>query len=310
MLIGIIGLGEIAKKAYLPILTSMEGIELVICSRSQGIVAQIQNQYRIPRATTHLDDLFRMGIQAAFVLTPSETHVSITTELLKHKVDVFLEKPATLHSSETQVLSELADANGQVLMIGFNRRYAPLHIRAHQIWQEQTIGMALFQKYRTSASHPHLEHQFRDDTIHLIDLARFFCGEGEVVNTVQYITPDRLLGAASTIALDRGGYAMVITGLQAGRWQETYTLHGSGHSLIVDAFTRLRMIGNQEELVQEETYASSWITTLEGRGFNGQINHFLECVNRRSLPFTSGWDSVKTQQLVEQMVAGVTHTHL
>lgn len=310
MLIGIIGLGEIAKKAYLPVLSSLEGIDLAICSRSQSNVAQVQNQYRIPRATTHFDDLFRMGIQAAFVLTPSETHASITTELLNHKVDVFLEKPATLHSSETQALSELADTNGQVLMIGFNRRYAPLHIRARQIWQGHTIGMALFQKYRTSASHPHLEHQFKDDTIHLIDLLRFFCGEGEVVNTVQYITPDHLLGAASTIALDRGGYAMVITGLQAGRWQETYTLHGSGHSLIVDAFTRLRMIGKQEELIQEETYASSWTTTLEGRGFSGQINHFLECVNRRSLPLTSGWDSVKTQQLVEQMVAGVTHTQL
>jgi virulence factor len=308
MLIGIIGLGEIAKKAYLPVLTAFEGIDLAVCSRSAATVAQVQNQYRISRATTHLEELLQMGVDAAFVLSPSETHAEITTHLLEHGVDVYLEKPATLHSRETLALAQLADKRSQVLMVGFNRRYAPLHVRARQFWQDKTIGMALFQKYRVNASHPNLEHQFTDDTIHLIDLARFFCGDGEVVNTVQYTAPDRLLGAASTIALDRGGYAMVITGLQAGNWQETYTLHGSGHSMIVDAFSRIRLIEKKEETVQEETYASSWTTTLEGRGFNGQINHFIDCVIRRSQPLTSAWDSVKTQQLVEQMVARVIHT--
>jgi len=310
MLIGIIGLGDIAKKAYLPILTSVEGIDLAICSRSPENVTRVQNQYRISRATTSLNELFQMGIQAAFVLTPSDIHAAITTQLLEHKVDVFLEKPATLHSSDTLALAQLADARGRVLMVGFNRRYAPLHITARQMWQDLPIGMALFQKYRTSVYHPRLENQYQDDTIHSIDMARFFCGEGEVVNTIQYVSPDYILGAASTIALEKGGYAMVITGLQAGSWQETYTLHGSGHSMIVDAFSRLRLVGKKEEIVQEETYASSWKTTLEGRGFNGEINHFLDCINRRSQPLTSGWDSVKTQQLEEQMVARVTHTQV
>ena len=68
------------------------------------------------------------------------------------------------------------------------------------------------------------------------------------------------------------------------------------------AFARLRLLGKQEETVQEETYASTWLTTLAGRGFTGQIAHFLECVDQRSLPQTTAWDSVKTQQLVEQMV--------
>jgi hypothetical protein len=35
---------------------------------------------------------------------------------------------------------------------------------------------------------------------------------------------------------------------------------------------------------------------------------FLDCVKGCSLPLTSGWDSVKTQQMVERMVAAVTYT--
>ncbi len=303
-------MGGIAHKAYLPILASWEGIELALCSRSEESVRRVQQQYRIQRGTTRLEELIAMGPRAVFVLTPSKTHERLSRELLEGGVDVFLEKPATLHSQETQALAELADRSERILMVGFNRRYAPLHVRGRQMWQERTVGMALFEKHRPETFHPDLQHQLIDDSIHHIDVLRFFCGEGQVVSSVQYTSPDRLLGAASTVALERGGYAMVLTSLQAGRWQETYTLHGGNQSMIIDAFARLRFMGKEEELVQEETYASSWLTTLEGRGFKGEVAHFMECVSQRSQPLTSAWDSVKTQQLVEQMVASVTYTQV
>jgi virulence factor len=310
MLIGVIGLGNIASKAYLPVLGCKEGVDLALCSRSEENVHRVQSQYRIQKATTHLEDLVKMGICAAFVLSPNDTHALIGRALLEKGVDVFFEKPATLNSRETQELAELADRGGRVMMVGFNRRYAPLHVKALQSWQSRPIGMALFQKHRSNASHPHLAHQFMDDTIHQIDMLRYFCGEGEVVNTVAYNASDQLLGAASTVALVQGGYGMVITSLQAGRWQENYTLHGSGCSMLIEAFSRLHLIDGLLETIQEETYASSWETTLEGRGFTGQINHFLDCVKGRSLPMTSGWDSVKTQQMVERMISAVTYTQV
>lgn len=34
MRIGIIGIGDICKKAYLPVLTAMANIELVLCTRN------------------------------------------------------------------------------------------------------------------------------------------------------------------------------------------------------------------------------------------------------------------------------------
>ncbi len=310
MLIGIVGLGSIAHKAYLPVLAALEGVELVLCSRSDETVKQVQNQYRIRRGTTRLQELIDLGPQAAFVLTPSVIHEPVARALLEGGIDVFLEKPATLHSGETQALAELAERSGRILMVGFNRRYAPLHVRGRQMWQEAPVGMALFEKHRPETFHPDLQHQLIDDSIHQVDTLRFFCGEGQVVNSVQYNSPEMLLGMASTVALERGGYAMVVTSLQAGRWQETYTLHGGGQSLIIDAFARLRLISKEQDVMQEEKYASSWLTTLEGRGFKGEVAHFMECVQQRSQPLTSGWDSVKTQQLVEQMAARVTYTQV
>lgn len=310
MLIGIVGLGGIARRAYLPILAAQPGIELALCSRTTESVRQVQEQYRIKRGTTDLKELIGMGIGAAFVLSASETHASIVRELLEAGVDVLVEKPATQHSRETRELAELADKHKRVLMVAFNRRYAPLHVAARQEWGERAINMALFQKHRPTPSYPSLEDQFGDDTIHYIDTLRFFCGEGEVVGTVQYTDADHLLGATSTVALERGGYAMVLTSLQAARWQESYTLHGAGRSMLVEAFSRLRLMDGQGDMLRQETYDSSWRTTLEGRGFKAEIEHFLDCIEKRDQPRTSAWDSVRTQELLEKMTAKITYSQV
>ena len=223
--------------------------------------------------------------------------------LLEAGIDVFVEKPATLHSAETRQLAELADRGGRVLMVGFNRRFAPLHRQARDLLGDRPVSFALFRKDRALASHPSLEDQFIDDTIHQIDALRYFCGEGEVVSTACQLRDGRLLSAISTVAIERGGIASVVTSLNAGAWSETYHLTGGNMTLQVDAFLRLRQLTPEGERSWEETYASSWKTTLEGRGFTGQIDHFLDCVRTRGQPETSGWDSVRTQLLLEAMVA-------
>ena len=303
MRVAIIGLGGIARKAYLPLLATWEGIEVLLCSRTPAIVERLQAQYRLPRGTTDLDELLSWKPQAAFVLIPSPTHRAIAGRMLEAGVDVFVEKPATMHSAETQELARLADARGLVLMVSFNRRYAPLHRQARELWGDRTVGLCVLEKHRASAAHPDLFSNYIDDTIHIIDLLRFFCGDGEVVGTVQQMCQGRLVGAVSTVALQGGGYGMVVTSLQAGRWTERYTLHGDGASMYLDAFSRLRLIAGKEERVWGEGWAGTWTPTLEARGFADQIAHFFDCVRARKQPLTSGWEALKTQRLLEEMVA-------
>jgi virulence factor len=299
----IVGLGDIARKAYLPILATREDLDIFLCSRSEASVEKIQAQYRLSRGTTGLADAIRDRPQAAFVLTPKETHFEIVRQLLEANIDVFVEKPATIHSADTRALAELADRQGRVLMVGFNRRFAPLHVKGRELMANQPVSLGLFQKNRAGASKDSLVDQFGEDTIHQIDLLRFYCGEAEVVSTVYQTQQGKLYSATSTIALETGGIAVLATCLQAGAWKESYSLFGSKQSIFIDAFARLRLVIPKEEKTWQEPYASSWEMTLEGRGFTGQINHFLDCVQKRAQPQTSGWDSVKTQQLVEAMLA-------
>ncbi len=47
MKIGIIGLGDIAKKAYLPVLTERENTQLVLCTRNEAVLQKLAEKYRI-----------------------------------------------------------------------------------------------------------------------------------------------------------------------------------------------------------------------------------------------------------------------
>lgn len=302
MRVAVVGLGDIAQKVYLPLLAAWEGIELLLCSRTTATVKRLQAQYHLSWGTTELDELLDWKPQAAFVLVPSVLHKDITARLLKAGVDVLVEKPATLHSAETRELAELADTQGRVLMVGFNRRYAPLHQQAQALWAGRPLGLCVLEKHRASAAHPDLFSNYIDDTIHIIDLLRFFCGDGVAVSTVQQVSEGRLVGAVSAVALPAGGYGLVVTNLQAGRWTERYALHGGGASMYITAFSRLSLVTAQSEQVWEGS-GGDWMPMLEARGFVNQIQHFFDCVRSRQQPLTSAWEVFKTQRLLEEMVA-------
>jgi virulence factor len=306
MRIAIVGLGGIAGKAYLPLLAAREGLELLPCSRSAATAERIRTRYRLPDGATDLDAVLGWKPRAAFVLTPSPTHAAIVRTLLEAGVDVLVEKPATLRSEDTRALAELADAAGRVLMVGFNRRFAPLHRQARALWADRNVGTCVVEKHRSDAVHASLLENYVEDTIHAIDTLRFFCGEGEAVATHQRVRDGRLVGAVSLVRLQGGGQAVVATSLESGGWAERIGLHGDGVLLDLEAFSALRWRSGGDERSWREEYASGWRPTLEARGFAAMVDHFLECVETRRPPLTSGWEAYRTQRLLEDMVAAAS----
>src|SRR4030042_5411554 len=112
---GIVGLGSIAQRAYLPVLANLETVDLaVIMSHRPAAVEHLRTCYHVQGGVTDLSDFIRQGLQAAVVLTPSPTHFEIVRTLLQAGVDVLVEKPATLTSRETALLGGLADQGGRV----------------------------------------------------------------------------------------------------------------------------------------------------------------------------------------------------
>jgi len=300
--IAVLGLGSICQKAYMPILGAQKDLELMLYNRSLDPLADTQEKYRIDYGTSNLDQLIDDKTQAAFVLTSSDTHFEIVKHLLQNGVDVFVEKPATMDADETRVLAELANENERILMVGFNRRFAPLHIRAKALWGEKPIGMGIFRKFRQNPSFEDRRRQLYEDTIHQIDLLRFYCGEGHVESFVHDSSGEKLLSAAAVIRLESGGIGLIETNLQAGAWREYYSLYGHQKTIEIEAFSKLSITQGTEQKQWAEPYSTAWQSTLAGRGFEAQILHFFDCVKSREQPQTSAWDSLKTQYLTEAII--------
>src|SRR4051812_48586570 len=123
--VGCIGLGDIAQKAYLPVLTTQAGTELHLQTRSPATLARVGDQFHIPAAQRHsdLDALLAQGLDAAFVHAPTTVHPEIVTRLLEAGVATYVDKPLAYELADAERLVKLAEERGVSLAVGFNRRY-------------------------------------------------------------------------------------------------------------------------------------------------------------------------------------------
>ena len=304
--LAVIGMGGIAKKGYLPVLSTWEDIELLFYSRTPENVQRVAKQYRVNKTTSDLNQVLDWKPDSVFILTPTPTHFQLATMFLNDGMDVYMEKPATEKSSDTERLAKLADEKNRILMIAFNRRYSPLNQKGKEMWGDRTIALANFQKSRPKPNFKGLFMHINEELVHVIDMVRFLCGEATAINTVCTLGSDELvLEVASLLKLDKGGFVSLTACLQTGHWYENYELNGQSTTLRINCFRDMQWITDGKIQTWIEPYDSTWNSNLVGRGFVNQISHFFRCVKTREQPLTNGWDSIKTQQLVEDIVAKV-----
>lgn len=303
MKIAVIGAGGIAQKAYLPLLAVMPEVEIIgLFSRTQARVDETCKRWRIPKGTIDLSDILALKPQAALVITSTDSHYAVCRELLENGIDVYAEKSLTSSSEQSFDLANIARENKRILAVGYNRRYALLYKKAKEIIGSRKVDLAVIQKHRTEASNPTLFDHYLDDTIHQIDLMRFYCGDVKPTTTAYQKVNGLITSAVSTVRIPGGGQGVLMICNQAGSWQESVILHAGGLSVHVDAFRRLRVIFDDHEEVFGTDRAGKWITGMKERGFFGELAHFFECIQTRQEPLTSALEAAKTQLLLEELV--------
>jgi virulence factor len=303
MRIAIIGAGGIALKAYFPLLGCWPGIEITsFFSRSQETINNVSREWGFANGTTDINRILESKPDAVIVLSSTETHFRFCKLFLENGIDVYSEKSLTSKSKESFELGQIAEKNNRILTVGFNRRYALLYRQAKEIFGNRQIQFALFQKHREGQGDETLFNFYLDDIIHQIDLARYFCGSLKAVSTSYNMENNMIAGTVSTMIIPGGGQCVIAASKFSGAWEESATLHGEGMTVHIDAFDRLTVRHNDHIEVYGTDRPGKWIRDMRERGFQGEMEHFFECVRTRQKPITDAQEAGKTLELLEELV--------
>lgn len=185
--IGVVGLGSIAQKAWLPVLGAAESWTLQAAwSPGKEKALRICETWRMPYA----DSLDALAAQcdAVFVHTSTASHYEVVNHLLNAGVHVCVDKPLADKLSEAETLVELAARRRLTLMVGFNRRFAPLYRELKgRLGEAASLRM---DKHRSDSVGNDLRFTLLDDYLHVVDTALWLAdGQARLRGGALKITP-------------------------------------------------------------------------------------------------------------------------
>ncbi len=127
--IGFIGAGNYATSMLLPHLRENPAAELVTVATTKALSGvNAQRKFGFADVTTSVDSLLDdETLGAVFIVTRHHSHARMVCQALQRGLAVFVEKPLALDEDQLSMVLETIEQTGNDrLMVGFNRRFAPL----------------------------------------------------------------------------------------------------------------------------------------------------------------------------------------
>lgn len=278
--VGLIGAGSFARGTILPALRA-GGARLELVATAGGLsAADVAGRFGFAgTAATAEDVVADDAVDAIVIATRHSEHARLAAAALRAGKAVFCEKPLALGLAELQEVED-ALTDRSVLMVGFNRRFAPL---TQRLLQELGVAGRRTLSVRVNAGplpHDHWLNDAEDgggrllgEGCHFVDLLAHLAGS-RVVSVHAVATP-RFDGpvqtsddVCATLRFENGSVgALVYTGSGDVRMpKELVEVFAGGCAAAIDDFRRLEIYrGGRRERV----------TSAQDKGHRAQIARFL-----------------------------------
>jgi virulence factor len=295
--VGVIGLGDIATKAYLPVLGSLPGLELHLHTRTPATLHTVGAAHRVPPAQRHatLDALLAARPHAALVHAATEAHEPLVRRLVEAGVPCYVDKPLAPDLAGATRLVELAERHRVPLMVGFNRRYAPGYTQC----LDHPRDLVVLQKNRVGLPEAP-ERVVFDDFVHVVDTLRFLApGPVEDV-TVRGRVRDGLLHHVVVQLSGDGFTALGVMNRLSGSTEEILEVSGADTK---------RQVVNLAEVIDHRGQPTTrrrgdWVPVARQRGIEQITLAFLDAV-RSGTPLDAR-DALRTHELCDRIVRELT----
>ncbi|KRM91930.1 Gfo/Idh/MocA family protein [Liquorilactobacillus cacaonum] len=272
MKIGVIGLGNIAQKAYLPIYTKIGNqAEFIFATRNDEVRKKLQTQYNLKKIVKTVDELIDEKIEACFIHTTTESHFELAKKCLSNGINVFMDKPASENLAQVKELQQLALKNSKILMIGFNRRFAPMVEKLKKIKKKRII---LLQKNRAAATGD-IKYMIFDLFIHIVDVAIYLLDDKIVKTESNLIENNGNIEMITVSITTKKTLVNLVMDLNSGANRELYEVTSPEGTYTLENLSRLKIFRDNKS---ESYYFEDWDNPLYVRGFEQMVTHFIDSV--------------------------------
>lgn len=293
--VALLGAGNFAKATLLPAMRKTPGTRLVgVCTASGLSSRDAARRFGFAYCTTESDQILRdPDVRAVVITTRHHQHAAQVCRALEAGKHVFVEKPLCLDATELARVSEAltsarAREPGLVLMVGFNRRFAPLALALRRHFGDSREPLLV--QYRVNAGYIPPSHWTQDpaqgggrllgEAVHFIDWA-LWCVGAPPVEVSASALPDggRYSGdnLAITLTFANGAVAQVLYAANGDRalGKERIEVHGRGRSAVLEDFRRL-------DLFADGRRATTRHLLRADKGHAGEWRAFVEAVAGRA----------------------------
>jgi predicted dehydrogenase/threonine dehydrogenase-like Zn-dependent dehydrogenase len=295
--IGLLGAGNFANGVLLPSIKRASGVEVVSVCSAQGAHAQYSaKKFGFRACATDENKIIEdPDVNTVVVATRHHLHAAQVIAALDAGKNVFCEKPLCLTESELrEIVRAKSRAPKSVLMVGFNRRFAPLAVRMKSFLQNIHEPLALH--YRVNAGFIARDHWMNDpeqgggrilgEACHFIDFLSFLTGARPVevhardVSDAGRYSGDNVIISLSLEDGSQGTITYVANG-NASYSKERIEVFGGNAVAVLQDFRRC-------ELVRQGKKQKIRSIFRQDKGHDGEWRAFVEAIKTQGdapIPF-------------------------
>lgn len=332
--ISFIGAGNFARGVLLKNLQKLPGIECqgILTASGQSAVSA-GNRYGFAFCTSEVDEILSdSATDAVFIATRHSQHADLVLRALKAGKAVFVEKPLAVNAEQFEAIRSCLSFNDSsvtggltpprspiaghqrsakshqpILMVGFNRRFAPMAVALKQHF----AGVhPLHMVYRVNAGTIPSEHWLSDpaeggrivgEGCHFLDFFAFLTDAAPV--SVERYAVDRSSpdDVQLTVQYDDGSVGHLIyttTGAKATS-KERVEVFGGGRSGLLDDFRALQLDTGSKRVLSKK----SWFS--QDKGHAAELTAFVHSV-RAGTPLPISLQSLLATTETCLLAAGIS----
>ena len=307
--VGVLGAGAFAQGTLIPAMKAIAGVQFAgVCAANGARARAAASKFDFSYCTSDENEIYAdPSINTVVIATRNHLHAAQVVRALEAGKNVFCEKPLCLTEQELESIdSAYAQANNLRLMVGFNRRFAPMAQRM-QSFLRQTAS-PLMMHYRVNAGALPKDHWINDpeqgggrvlgEVCHFVDFLSFLCGSVPITvhaNSCASLSEDP--NAVISIEFVDGSLGTIHYACNGDRAysKERVEAFGGGCVAILDDFRRLDLVrhGNKQ------SFHSRW---KQDKGHRAEWRAFTECI-RQSAAFAIPFDEIATSTLTTIRIA-------